>query len=165
LIPLAKEHDVGFIGMKPFAGGLLGDANLSIKYVLQFDSVVPDPGIQTVEEIEEIVTIVESGDWALTSQEQQEIEARRAELGTQFCRQCGYCQPCPQEIPISMVMITQGMWKLWPQDIFLDWMGRVTDQARNCEQCGECETRCPYHLPIREMITENVAFFERVSQS
>mgnify|MGYP000741851327 CR=1 FL=1 len=21
-------------------------------------------------------------------------------------------------------------------------------------QCGECETRCPYQLPIREMITE-----------
>jgi uncharacterized protein len=165
LIPLAKKHDVGFIGMKPFAGGMLGNANLSIKYVLQFDSVVPDPGIQKVEEIEEIVTIVESGDWTLTVQEQQEIEARRAELGTQFCRQCGYCQPCPQEIPISMVMITQGMWKLWPREIFFDWMGRVTDKARNCVQCGECETKCPYQLPIREMIAENIAFFERVSQS
>jgi aryl-alcohol dehydrogenase-like predicted oxidoreductase len=162
LIPLARELDVGFIGMKPFAGGLLGDANLSIKYVLQFDSVVPDPGIQTVEEIEEIVSIVESGDWALTAQELQEIEARRAELGTQFCRQCGYCQPCPEGISISMVMITQGMWKLWPRETFLDWMGRVTDKARNCAQCGECETKCPYQLPIREMITENIAFYERV---
>jgi predicted aldo/keto reductase-like oxidoreductase len=165
LIPLAQEHDVGFIGMKPFAGGLLSNATLSIKYVLQFDSVVPDPGIQKMEEIEEIVTIVESGDWKLTPQEQQEIEARRVELGTQFCRQCGYCQPCPQEIPISMVMITQGMWKLWPRETYLDWMGRVTDKARNCEQCGECETRCPYQLPIREMITENVAFFDRARSS
>jgi predicted aldo/keto reductase-like oxidoreductase len=165
LIPLAKELDVGFIGMKPFAGGLLDNATLSIKYVLQFDSVVPDPGIEAVEEIEEIVSIVESGDWALTAQEQQEIETRRAELGTQFCRQCGYCQPCPQEIPISMVMITQGMWKLWPRETFLDWMGRVTDKARNCIECGECETRCPYHLPIREMIAENVTFFDRVTQS
>jgi predicted aldo/keto reductase-like oxidoreductase len=129
--------------------------------VLQFDSVVPDPGIQKVEEIEEIVTIVESGDWALTPQEREQIEARRAELGTQFCRQCGYCQPCPEEIPISMVMITQGMWKLWPRETFFEWMGRVIDAARNCVQCGECETKCPYQLPIREMITENVAFYER----
>jgi predicted aldo/keto reductase-like oxidoreductase len=165
LIPLAKELDVGFIGMKPFAGGMLGDANLSIKYVLQFDSVVPDPGIQKVEEIEEIVAIVESGDWALTPQERQEIEARRTELGTQFCRQCGYCQPCPEEIPISMVMITQGMWKLWPRETFFEWMGRVIDEARNCVQCGECEEKCPYQLPIREMITENIAFYERVSSA
>jgi predicted aldo/keto reductase-like oxidoreductase len=165
LIPLAKEYDVGFIGMKPFAGGMLGNATLSIKYVLQFDWVVPDPGIQKVEEIEEIVAIVESGDWDLTPQERQEIEARRAELGTQFCRQCGYCQPCPEDVNIPMVMITQGMWKLWPRDTFLRWMGEVADGARNCIECGECETKCPYQLPIREMIAENIAFYERVSQS
>jgi predicted aldo/keto reductase-like oxidoreductase len=165
LIPLAKAYDVGFIGMKPFAGGMLGNAPLSIKYVLQFDAVVPDPGIETVEEIEEIVAIVESGDWELTPQELQQIEARRAELGTQFCRQCGYCQPCPEDVQIPMVMITQGMWKLWPQGIFLEWMGKVIDGARNCVECGECEEKCPYQLPIREMIAENVAFYERVSQS
>jgi predicted aldo/keto reductase-like oxidoreductase len=124
---------------------------------------VPDPGIEKVEEIEEIVAIVESGDWTLTPQEQQEIEARRAELGAQFCRQCGYCQPCPEGIPISMVMITQGMWKLWPRERFFDWMGRITDEARKCIQCGECEEKCPYQLPIREMIVENIAFFERVT--
>ena len=162
LIPLAKEYDVVFIGMKPFAGGMLGNATLSIKYVLQFTWVVPDPGIQKVEEIEEIVAIVESGDWDLTP---QEIEARRAELGTQFCRQCGYCQPCPEDVNIPMVMITQGMWKLWPRDTFLRWMGEVADGARNCIECGECETKCPYQLPIREMIAENIAFYERVSQS
>jgi predicted aldo/keto reductase-like oxidoreductase len=164
LIPLAKEHDVGFIGMKPFAGGMLEDATLSIKYVLQFDSVIPDPGIQTVQEIEEIVSIVEGRDWALTPRELEQIETRRAELGTQFCRQCGYCQPCPEGVDIPMVMITQGMWKLWPRETFLRWMGEVSDGARNCIECGECETKCPYQLPIRAMIAENVAFYERVSQ-
>jgi predicted aldo/keto reductase-like oxidoreductase len=165
LIPLAQEHDVGFIGMKPFAGGMLGDANLSIKYVLQFDSVVPDPGIQKVEEIEEIVSFVESGDWALTPQELEQIEARRAELGTQFCRQCRYCQPCPEDVNIPMVMITQVMWKLWPRESFLRSMGKHIDGARNCIACGECEEKCPYQLPIRDMIVENIEFYESVSQS
>lgn len=163
LIPLTKAHNVGFIGMKPFAGGMLGNANLSIKYVLQFDSVVPDPGIEKIEEIEEIVGIVESRDWELTPQELKQIEARRAELGTQFCRQCGYCQPCPEGVQISMVMITQGMYKLWPRETFLEWMGEVMDGARNCVQCGECEEKCPYQLPIREMIVENIEFYERAT--
>jgi predicted aldo/keto reductase-like oxidoreductase len=44
-------------------------------------------------------------------------------------------------------------------------MGRVIDGARNCVQCGECEAKCPYQLPIREMIAENIAFYEGVHQS
>jgi predicted aldo/keto reductase-like oxidoreductase len=166
LLPLAKEHDVGFIGMKPFAGGQLRDANLSIKYVLQFPWVVPDPGVENVEEIEEIVGIVDGGEWELSPRERREIKERRVELGTRFCRQCEYCLPCPQEVHIPMVMITRGMWKLWPRDLFHDpewWFTQAVMSGKNCVECGECEAKCPYNLPIRELIVENVAFFERVA--
>jgi predicted aldo/keto reductase-like oxidoreductase len=44
-------------------------------------------------------------------------------------------------------------------------MGKHIDGARNCLQCGECETKCPYQLPIREMITENIAFYDGVRSS
>ncbi|MFL7792194.1 MAG: aldo/keto reductase, partial [Anaerolineae bacterium] len=103
LVPLAKEHDVGFIAMKPFAGGMLDNANMAIKYLLQFDSVVPDPGIEKTTEIEEIVDIV-NGSWELTSKERQEIEDLRAQVDTRFCRRCEYCQPCPQGVRISTIM-------------------------------------------------------------
>ena len=36
----AVEQDVGFIAMKPFGGGMLGNANLAIKYLLQFEGVL-----------------------------------------------------------------------------------------------------------------------------
>ncbi len=161
LVPLAAERDVGFIAMKPFGGGMLGKANLSIKYLLQFDSVVPDPGIEKIAEIEEIVGIVDSDDWALTPQERQEIDAMRAELGTRFCRQCGYCLPCPESVNIPMIMIARVMSKLWPEDMmFSEWMEATIGGGKNCIQCGECEKKCPYHLPIREMIEQNVAFYE-----
>jgi len=162
LVPLAREHDVGFIAMKPFAGGQLRDANLTIKYLLQFEGVVPDPGVQKVEEIEEIVDIVD-GPWELTPQERQQMEDIRAELGTRFCRQCQYCMPCPQGVDIRMLMITQVMWRLWPRDTFTEWMREVVESGRNCIQCGECEDKCPYQLPIREMIVENIEFYERVA--
>jgi predicted aldo/keto reductase-like oxidoreductase len=162
LLPLAQVHDVGFIAMKPFAGGLLGDAMLSIKYLLQFEGVVPDPGIERVEEMREIVEIV-NGDWALTDAEQMEIERIRAELGTRFCRRCEYCQPCPQEIPISTVINLRSSAKRFPAELFFSGrLPRTVEKAKTCLECGECEERCPYHLPIREMLVENVAFYESI---
>ncbi len=166
LVPLARDHDVGFIAMKPFAGGRLNNAGLAIKFLLQFDSVVPDPGIEKVEEIEEIVGLVNSETWELTPQEQQEIEAIRARLSPRFCRQCEYCMPCPQDVFISGVMYLPALWELWPPERFFSWkyVARAVESAQNCIRCGECEGKCPYHLPIREMIEENIEFYRSITQ-
>jgi predicted aldo/keto reductase-like oxidoreductase len=165
LVPLAQEHDIGFIAMKPFAGGRIKEANLAIKYLLQFENAVPDPGIEKVEEIEEIVGIVNSEQWELTEREWQEIEEIHARVGTRFCRQCGYCMPCPQGVHIAGAMYLSILWELWPPDWFFSWgyVNNAVESARNCIQCGECEEKCPYQLPIREMIAENMAFYERVA--
>ena len=162
LVSLAREHDVGFIAMKPFAGGQLQEANLTIKYLLQFEGVVPVPGVQKVEEIEEIVDIVNNGLWKLTPQEQQKIEDIRAELSTQFCRWCGYCQPCPQELNIPQLMNIPNSLKRWGRGQLLSRLAEIVENGRTCIQCGECEDKCPYQLPIPEMILENIEFYERV---
>jgi predicted aldo/keto reductase-like oxidoreductase len=162
LVPLAQKHDVGFIAMKPFAGGMLDNANLAIKYLLQFNNVVPDPGIEASTEIDEIVDIV-TGDWGLTPQERQEMERVRTEVGTRFCRRCEYCQPCPEGVNISLVVNIHSFWKRFPIERFsTGWIAEGMKSAKNCIECGECEEKCPYHLPIREMIVENVAFYESV---
>jgi len=165
LVPLAREHDVGFIAMKPFAGGMLDDANLSIKYLLQFDGVVPDPGVEKVEEIEEIVGIVK-GSWELTQDERWEMEAIRERVGTRFCRRCGYCLPCPHGVKLIPLTYLPSLWKVWHQERFLSW-SFVTDAVESwadCVKCGECEEKCPYHLPIREIIAENLDFYKKVVQ-
>ena len=169
LVPLAHRHDVGFIAMKPFAGGMLRKASLAIKYLLQFEGVVPDPGIEKVKEIEEIVGIVNNEPWELTPQEWQEIEEIRAQVGTRFCRRCMYCMPCPQEVEIQSLMTLPILWELWPPELsFSDrsigaYVRNTVESAKNCIQCGECEEKCPYELPIREMITEHVELYERVA--
>jgi len=163
LVPLAREHDLGFIAMKPFAGGMLENANLAIKYLLQFDGVVPDPGIEKVEEIAEIVDIV-NGPWEMTAQESQELERIRAEVGARFCRRCQYCMPCPEGVQIPTVMNVRSFWKRFPRERFAGgWIAEAVYTARDCVECGECEEKCPYRLPIREMLVENLAFFERVA--
>jgi hypothetical protein len=165
LLPLAQQHDVGFIAMKPMAGGMLTDARLTIKHLLQFDNVVPDPGIQTIEEIEEIAAIV-AGPWELTAPERQEIERIRGEMETRFCRRCDYCQPCPQQVRISTAVTVQSFWRRFPPARFFNgFVAEAIESARHCGDCGECEDRCPYHLPIREMLAENVAFYDRVASA
>ena len=160
LVPLAREHDVGFVAMKPLGGGLLSDANLCIKYLLQFDNVVPDPGFERINEIEEIVAIV-AGSWALSAGEQEEIERIREEVGVRFCRRCGYCEPCPEGVRISVMMNLQNIWKrIPPEQLTSDWIASAVDGAGQCIECGECEEKCPYQLPIREMLVENIAFYE-----
>jgi predicted aldo/keto reductase-like oxidoreductase len=36
----------------------------------------------------------------------------------------------------------------------------LIEKARNCSECGECLPRCPYHLPIPDLIKENLAWFD-----
>jgi predicted aldo/keto reductase-like oxidoreductase len=163
LLPLARADDLGFIAMKPFAGGLLDKANLSIKYLLQFEGVVPDPGVEKTQEIEEIVGIV-NGPWGMTSRERLELEQIRAEVGTRFCRRCQYCLPCPEEVQIPTVMNTRSFYRRFPPERFFGGgIAQAIDSARECIECGECEEKCPYHLPIREMLVEYIQFYESVA--
>lgn len=163
LASLAQKHDLGFIAMKPMAGGMLEDANLAMKYLLQFGNVVPIPGIEKIEELEEIVDIV-AGSWELTSEEQQELERIRAQVDARFCRFCEYCQPCPQNIRIPVILNLRSYWKRHPAErFFTGWIAEALESARNCIECGECEEKCPYHLPVREMLVENIDFYESVA--
>ncbi len=158
LIPLTKKQDMGFIAMKPFAGGHLEDASLAIKYLLQFDNVLPDPGIMKFGEIQEIVDIVR-GSWKLSAQEKRRMEEIRTELGKGFCRWCGYCMPCPQGVDISWIMNAQLMHSYG--DRYYNNTAKAMESASNCIQCGECESKCPYGLPIADTIAENVEWYEQ----
>jgi predicted aldo/keto reductase-like oxidoreductase len=164
LVPLAAKNDMGFIAMKPFAGGRVRKAGLAIKYLLQFEGVFPDPGIEKVNEIDEVVDIVENQAWTLTPEELREIEDLRARVGTRFCRQCEYCMPCEQGVHIASLMYLPILYEVWPREWFLNWgyVKQGVASADNCIECGECEEKCPYQLPIREMIAEHLAFYESV---
>ena len=160
LLPLTREHDVGFIAMKPLAGGMLDNVTIAFKYLFQFPDLVPIPGIERIHEIEEIAQLLE-GPRQMTEAEQQEMQRLRDELGTRFCRRCDYCQPCTEEIRISMVMTSSSFFKRMPPERFFS--GFISDgleKAANCTECGECEDRCPYNLPIREMMSEQVKWYQ-----
>lgn len=163
LLPLCHRINVGTVIMKPFGGGAFSNANTALKFILRNENVdVVIPGMMSVEEVEENVTVA-SGSYTLSDEELKLIEKDKAELGSQFCRACYYCQPCPQEIPISFVLRAESQFlKL------TGWTPRLERQFQDaeakvatCIKCGECESRCPYHLPIRELLPVKIASLEK----
>ncbi len=163
LLPLCREHDMGFIVMKPLAGGMLDNATIAFKYLLQFPDIVTIPGIEKIREIEEIAAIYE-GPQKITAAERKKMQQMTEELGTRFCRRCDYCQPCAQGIPISMIMTFPTFVKRLPPDWYLKspFIPEAMAKAASCTECGECESRCPFKLPIREMIKEGYNLYEQV---
>ena len=164
LIPLCREHDVGFIDMKPMAGGMVDNASIAIKFLRKFPEVVMIPGIEKIEEIEEIAAIVE-GPIEMTGAELREMEKIKKELGTRFCHRCDYCQPCTSQIPISAVLAARSFYKRLPPEGFLGgFVAPAMAKVADCADCGECEARCPYNLPIREMIKEQAEWYAQVKR-
>jgi len=160
LIPLARKNDVACIAMKPFAGGALDNATLAFKYLQQFPNILPIPGIERPEEMDEIVAIME-GPAELSQEETAAMERIRQELGNRFCRRCGYCEPCPSGVPTQALMILDSMIKRMPPSVVAAQYTQAVEDAEACTDCGECEEKCPYGLPIREMMEEHIALFQQ----
>ena len=154
LLEMAKKRDTGVIIMKSMAGGMLENPVLAFKYLMQFPDILPLIGIAKEGEMEENIRIVEAGE-PITEDDQREMDRIRAELGTGFCRMCNYCQPCPQQIMISAIMYTKvALTRFDPERIFKGEWNTFMEKVPDCIDCGECEERCPYNLPIRERIKE-----------
>jgi len=154
VIDLAGKMDAGIIVMKPLAGGALTNAKLSLRYILEHPVSVAIPGMDSLEQVEENAAVGNELK-PLTDQEREELDQIVGKLGTTFCRRCEYCLPCQQGIDIPSVFLFDGYYTRYD---LKDWArGRyqaLKVKADSCVECGECEERCPYNLPIRQMLKE-----------
>ena len=153
LIHKCAEKNIGFVVMKPLAGGALENATLAMRFLAsQPETGVVIPGMADLSEVEQNLAAMADTS-PLTEAELAEIAQIRTTLGTQFCRRCNYCAPCAVGIPIPNVFLMQGYFERYG---LADWaQGRydaLPKHASDCIGCGVCETRCPYELPIRDML-------------
>jgi len=150
IIPLANEKDIGIIVMKAFAGGVIERSSPALKYVLRQPVSVVPVGMSSIEEVKDNIAVAE-GTMQLTDEEKEYIEQTKRETEKVFCRRCGYCMPCPNGVPIPQVLSFSMIYKRigW-KDMFLNWM----EKAEECAECEECLPKCPYELPIIELIKQ-----------
>ncbi len=154
--------DAGFIAMKPFGGGELDDAPCCIRFLLQYPEVVTDPGFESVEQVEKVLSLCEEGA-PLSERDRAKIEEYKEDVGTRFCRRCGYCSPCEHGVDIIPLMTMESMIKRFPAETVLNGdQSRAVESHENCTDCGECEEKCPYELPIRERMKAGVEMFREL---
>lgn len=162
LIRECAERNIGFICMKPLAGGAIENGPLAMRYVAANRGITEIiPGMAAPEELEQNVAAMNDAS-ALSKAELAEIRKIRDSLGTQFCRRCNYCAPCSVGIAIPSVFLFEGYLTRYNlQGWARERYNTLTHTASECIECGECETRCPYHLPIREMMKRAAGEFGR----
>ena len=160
LIAKCQEKNIGFICMKPLAGGAIDDASLALRYIVQNPAVtVVIPGMANEQELSQNLAAV-SNSAPLTEGETAKIQAIRDSLGTQFCRRCNYCAPCTVGIHIPQLFVLEGYLTRYGLAEWAKGRYEAETKASACIECGACEGRCPYHLPIREMMKRVAREFE-----
>lgn len=152
LIPRSRELGLGFIVMKPLCGGQYDDAGFAFRFLNEYPDIVPIPGIETPEQIREIAKLVDTEEVLEGKQLAAALDISER-LGKRFCRRCGYCEPCPQGVPIQECMIFDTFIKRLPPDkVKSGPAAKVSEKALACTRCGVCETKCPYDLPIIDTV-------------
>jgi predicted aldo/keto reductase-like oxidoreductase len=165
LISLARSEDIGTIVMKPLAGGAIRNIEKSFKFLNGYPVDIIINGVASLAELNENLKYVESTE-PLTPEELKDYEKEVAPLGKDFCRRCSYCMPCPNDIIIP-VMINL-LWQIANGRNYEDLPDKQKEMGKNlmmwwqgCEECGQCEEKCPYNLPMIKRKNELLEIFSR----
>jgi predicted aldo/keto reductase-like oxidoreductase len=156
----ARERGMGILAMKPFAGGVIDDADIVFKFLREHPDVLPLPGFDSPERVDEIVSLYQRSN-RVTGEDVKLMDKYRLELGKEFCRRCEYCQPCPQGVMITAAMAYKVIVSRMSPQAALQFCQAPMESISLCSGCGECMDRCPYELPIPDRLKEYYALYEQ----
>lgn len=162
LTEACRQRNMGFIGMKGLAGGLITEARAAMAFMLQFDNVIPIWGVQRMSELEEWLAFMDD-EPVMTEEIRTYIEKERAELTGEFCRGCGYCMPCPAGIMIHQCARMSLMLRRAPSEAWLTpEMQAEMKKIEGCLECGACRKKCPYELDTPNLLKKNYEDYKKV---
>ena len=169
-VDAAGEMGLGVITMNPLGGGLIPNNAEKFDFIrteadesvvaaaLRFNISQPPitsalVGFTTAEQIDQACAAVENfqpyGPEHISAMRERIIEAFDG-----LCTGCGYCLPCPEDIPIPKFMDSYNQMLLSGGKTD-GMMGRMKwhweiqgDRAGLCTRCGACVERCTQHLDI-----------------
>lgn len=157
----AKEKNIGVIIMKPLAGGAISNGEAAVRFVLENPNIsVVIPGMDSIEQVRENARAGKDRR-PLNSDERKLLMDEAAALGNEFCRRCRYCSPCSVGIDIPGNFIVDSYFTRYDLE---DWArsryNAMEVSAKDCIECGDCEPRCPYDLPIIDMLKRVASHYQ-----
>ena len=159
LMESAVQAGMGYIAMKALSGGLINNSAAAYAWMLQYPGVLPIWGIQRLSELEEFLSYTDNPP-TLTEELQAVIAKDRKELAGNFCRGCGYCLPCPQEINIpNCARMTLLLGRAPVAENITPARQAQMEKIDACIHCNQCASRGPYGLDTPKLLEENLAFY------
>lgn len=181
-IARAAARGMGVVIMGPVGGGRLaetspeirkllpagvsGSPELALRFVLSHPGVhVALSGMSTVQMVEENAATA-SREEPLSADERAAIARamdQMAALADLYCTGCGYCMPCPNDVNIPENFKYMNYYRVYGLAEYArqayaqlgrpgSWIKGLKAEA--CVQCGECEPKCPQHIPIMKQLEE-----------
>ena len=184
-LDVCRRHGKPAIVMEPVKGGSLaklpeeaqkvfdrlGDAS-SASYAIRFAAGQPGvmmtlSGMGSMAMMEDNISYMKDFQ-PLNEQEKEavrEVCAIFRSIGAIPCTACRYCvADCPKHIDIPALFACMNAKKLfndWNSSFYYDQMLSASGKAGDCIKCGKCEKLCPQHLPIRKLLEDVAAEFEK----
>jgi uncharacterized protein len=172
----AASKGLAVVIMEPLLGGNLADPPPEIKAIFDEYDASRSPadwalqwlwsqpevscvlsGMRSLEQVDENVRSADASGIHPMSEEElgliDRVRQKFKERGAIPCTRCGYCAPCPNGVDIqgNFDLYNQGLMYeelVIPRFFYLNQDER--ERAGSCEQCGECEEKCPQEIAISE---------------
>ncbi len=165
-----EAEGVGISVMKAFSSGQLLDERTSpfgkaltkkqcIQYALDKPGVLTVlPGIRGKEDLEEILQFNKATD---EEKDYSIISEFTPPEATGKCVYCNHCEPCPMGLDIGLINKYYDLSKAG--DILAkDHYKNLEKTAKDCIQCGHCNTRCPFKVDQLSRMKEIANYFENI---
>jgi len=124
------------------------------------DITVTLVGFENVKQVQEALAAME-GYKPRTEAELEEVKSRALSSIEGICTGCGYCDDCPQGIPIPKFMDAYNQ-KILNEEgeddpigsrLYWHWSLKRSI-AGDCTACGQCENACTQHIRIIDRLKE-----------
>jgi predicted aldo/keto reductase-like oxidoreductase len=168
----AAAKGLGVIIMEPLFGGTLANpppsicqiydgrqpADVALRWLWHKPEVsIVLSGMSTMEQVKQnLASAGRSGVGCLSDEELSlvaRVQAGYKTLSPIPCTKCGYCSPCPHgvNIPLNFELyndatVFQGSTQSLCRILYTSLPD--SQKAPGCEECGECEIKCPQSIPV-----------------
>lgn len=132
-------------------------ASWAFRYVMSLPNVgVILSGMTQMDQAENNVETFSEGKY-LTGQEQKVLNQALEQFRSQVivpCTACHYCDGCPMELEIPDILKLYNRYSLSKSPMIHMDVAELAHGPADCIGCGACESKCPQHIAIPEIMAK-----------